>query len=179
MCIEIKKYSTLKNQVILEWRLSMQLQFAISKAVFKHLSEEHPTSLGTSDCAETQSQVGSTGDCWAKQPFAPAAGSPLVYWNISATLNLTTRDEMMETSRCVLSSGPVQSLTEVTTDAYFPWDVERPAANGNSGNLTLMGSGCYKVRAEAFNGNSLDSLQHTRYHIMFCRLFQQEHQKNL
>lgn len=50
---------------------------------------------------------------------------------------------------------------------------------GNSGNLTLMNSGCYKVRAEAFNVNRLDSLRHTRHHITFCRLFRQEPQKNL
>lgn len=48
-----------------------------------------------------------------------------------------------------------------------------------TGNLTLMDSGCYKVRAEAFNMHSLDSLQHTRSEIVFCRLFWQEQQKNL
>lgn len=29
-----------------------------------------------------------------------------------------------------------------------------------------MDSGCYKVRAETFGMNSLDSLQHTRYHVL-------------
>lgn len=37
---------------------------------------------------------------------------------------------MRETSCCVLPSGPVQAPTEVAADAYFPWDAERPAANG-------------------------------------------------
>lgn len=50
---------------------------------------------------------------------------------------------------------------------------------GNLGNSTLMGSGSSTVRAEAFTGNSWDSLQGTRCHNLFCKIFWQKHQKNL
>lgn len=53
---------------------------------------------------------------------------PLASQKISANLKLT-RYEMSETSHCILPSGSVESLAEVTADAYFPWDAERSSAH--------------------------------------------------
>lgn len=136
-----------------------------------------PTSLGTQDRAGARSPVRSTGNCWAQKPFAPAVRNLSVSWNISTTLNLTTKGGTRETSRCVLPSSPAPSPREagcMLSLGHWDW-----LQRGNAGNSTLTGSGSSTVRAEAFAGKSRDSLQGTRYHVLFCRLFWQEHQKNL
>lgn len=86
---------------------------------------------------ETPSQVGNPGDCRAKKPVAPAAGSLSAPWDISVSPH-TKRAGKPIAAFCQLNPCNLQQkLLQI-----FPGMLRALLQMGNLGSLTLMDSGC-------------------------------------